>query len=99
MATKSGYRAIARYVLVSPFKVRPVADTVRRRPYTEAVAILDHLPQKGDGMPAGPICQPPIVGREDNHVLFAVSGCAGVVFFLRDWEFCPVQRRRLVSIA
>lgn len=47
MAAKSGYRAIARYVLVSPFKVRPVADSVRRRPYTEAVAILDNLPQKG----------------------------------------------------
>ena len=47
MAEKSGYRAIARYLLVSPFKVRPVADAVRRRPYPEAIAILDHLPQKG----------------------------------------------------
>lgn len=47
MADKSGYRAVARYLLVSPFKVRPVADVVRRRPYTEAVAILDNLPQKG----------------------------------------------------
>ena len=47
MAVASGYRAIARYVLVSPFKVRPVADAVRRRPYTEAVAILDNLPHKG----------------------------------------------------
>jgi large subunit ribosomal protein L22 len=47
VADKSGYRAVARYLLVSPFKVRPVADVVRRRPYTEAVAILDNLPQKG----------------------------------------------------
>ena len=47
MAEKSGYRAVARYLLVSPFKVRPVADAVRRRPYPEAIAILDHLPQKG----------------------------------------------------
>ena len=50
MADKSGYRAIAKYLLVSPFKVRPVADVVRRRPYTEAVAILENLPQKGAGM-------------------------------------------------
>ena len=47
MAEESGYRAAARYLLVSPSKVRPVADAVRRRPYTEAVAILENLPQKG----------------------------------------------------
>ncbi len=47
MADKTGYRAIARFLMVSPFKVRPVADAVRKRPYTEAVAILENLPQKG----------------------------------------------------
>lgn len=47
MATKTGYRAVARFLMVSPSKVRPVADVVRKRPYTEAVAILDNLPQKG----------------------------------------------------
>jgi large subunit ribosomal protein L22 len=50
MAATNGYRAMAKYVLVSPFKVRPVADAVRRRPYTEAMAILEHLPQKGAGL-------------------------------------------------
>ena len=50
MASTIGYRAIARYLLVSPSKVRPVADAIRRRPYTEAVAILDNLPQKGAGL-------------------------------------------------
>lgn len=47
MPKYDGYHAIARYLLVSPSKVRPVADVVRRRPYTEAVAILENLPQKG----------------------------------------------------
>ena len=47
MATKTGFRAVGKYLLVSPFKVRPVADAVRRRPYPEAIAILEHLPQKG----------------------------------------------------
>lgn len=50
MADKSGYRAVARYLMVSPFKVRPVADAVRKRPYPEAVAILENLPQKGAGL-------------------------------------------------
>jgi len=41
------YRAITRYLLVSPYKIRPVADLVRRKPYTEAVAILENMPHKG----------------------------------------------------
>lgn len=33
--------------MVSPTKLRRVADNVRRKPYSEAVALLDSLPQKG----------------------------------------------------
>ena len=43
----TGYRAVTRFLLVSPFKIRPVADLVRRKPYTEAVAILENMPHKG----------------------------------------------------
>jgi large subunit ribosomal protein L22 len=50
MPVKTGYRAVAKYQLISPFKVRRVADQVRRRPYTEAVGILEHLPQRGAKM-------------------------------------------------
>ena len=46
-AKQEGYRAITRYLLVSPFKIRPVADLVRRKPYTEAVSILENMPHKG----------------------------------------------------
>ena len=42
-----GYRAVTRYLLVSPFKIRPVANLVRRKPYTEAVSLLENMPQKG----------------------------------------------------
>jgi len=42
-----GYRAITRYLFVSPFKIRPVADLVRRKPYTEAVSLLENMPHKG----------------------------------------------------
>lgn len=46
MAEKTGYKAHARYLLVSPFKVRRVANVVRKKPYSEAIAILENAPQK-----------------------------------------------------
>ena len=47
MEAKSGYRAISRYLMGSPFKIRPVADIVRRKPYPEAMSLLENMPQKG----------------------------------------------------
>ena len=42
-----GYRAVTRYLIVSPYKIRPVADLVRRKPYPEAVSLLENMPHKG----------------------------------------------------
>jgi large subunit ribosomal protein L22 len=44
---KSGYRAKAKFLLISPTKVRRVADNVRRMLYTEAITALENLPHKG----------------------------------------------------
>ena len=44
---KDGYRAVSRFLMGSPHKIRPVADLVRRQPYSEAVAILENMPHKG----------------------------------------------------
>ena len=44
---KIEYRAITRFLLVSPYKIRPVADLVRRKPYPEAVSLLENMPHKG----------------------------------------------------
>jgi large subunit ribosomal protein L22 len=44
---KPGFRAVSKFLLASPFKVRPVADLIRRKPYTEAMATLENLPHKG----------------------------------------------------
>ena len=41
------YRACAKYLMVSPSKVRPVADLVRGKSYEEAYGILNAMPQKG----------------------------------------------------
>jgi large subunit ribosomal protein L22 len=46
-AEKSGYRAKSKFLLASPFKVRPVAALIRRKPYPEAMATLENLPHKG----------------------------------------------------
>ncbi len=47
MEGKKGYRAIAKNLPMSPTKIRPIANTIRRRPYPEAVTILENLPNKG----------------------------------------------------
>ena len=47
MEEKKGYSATAKYLMVSPSKVRPVANLVRNKSYVEAVAILEAMPQKG----------------------------------------------------
>ena len=44
---KTGYRAISKFLLASPFKVRPVADLIRRKPYSEAMSVLENIPHKG----------------------------------------------------
>jgi len=42
-----GYKAISRFLIGSPYKIRPVADLVRRRTYPEAISILENMPHKG----------------------------------------------------
>jgi len=44
---KSGYRAVTKFIIASPTKVRPVADLIRRKPYPEAMSILENMPHKG----------------------------------------------------
>jgi len=44
---KPGYRAVSNFLMGSPYKIRPVADLVRRLPYPEAVSILENMPHKG----------------------------------------------------
>jgi len=47
MKEETGYRAISKFLIGSPFKIRPVADLVRRRTYPEAISILENMPHKG----------------------------------------------------
>lgn len=47
MAETNGYKAVSRYLIASPTKVRPVADIVRSRGCSEALAMLNVMSQKG----------------------------------------------------
>jgi large subunit ribosomal protein L22 len=47
MAEKTGYKAVSKYLIASPFKLRPVADLIRRKPYPEAISLLENMPHKG----------------------------------------------------
>lgn len=47
MADKSGYIATSKFLIASPTKVRPVADVVKLKSYSEAMAILENMPNKG----------------------------------------------------
>ncbi len=49
MEAEKGFRAVSRNLPMSPSKIRPIADNVRRKSYVEAVAILESLPHKGAG--------------------------------------------------
>jgi large subunit ribosomal protein L22 len=44
---QSGYRAEAKYLPMSASKIRALADLIRRKPYEQALAILEAMPQKG----------------------------------------------------
>ena len=47
MTEKTGYVATTKFLIASPTKVRPVANVIKRKPCSEAVAILENMPQKG----------------------------------------------------
>ncbi|MBQ9630578.1 MAG: 50S ribosomal protein L22 [Treponema sp.] len=47
MAENTGYRAVTKFLIASPTKVRPVAHVINQKPCSEAMAILANMPQKG----------------------------------------------------
>jgi len=47
MEAKKGFHATAKYLMVSPSKVRPVADLVRGKGYDDVLPLLEAMPQKG----------------------------------------------------
>ena len=46
MEAKKGYKANARFLRIAPTKLRRVANIIRKKPYSEVIAILENLPHK-----------------------------------------------------
>ena len=46
-APRTGFRASVPFQRLSATKIRRIADNVRRKPYVEAIALLEVLPHKG----------------------------------------------------
>ncbi|MDR3130806.1 MAG: 50S ribosomal protein L22 [Treponema sp.] len=44
---KDGYRAVTKYLIASPFKIRPVAKLIRRISYPDAISLLENMPHRG----------------------------------------------------
>lgn len=44
---RKGYQSVAKFLIASPYKIRPVATLIRRKSYTEAIAVLENMPHKG----------------------------------------------------
>lgn len=46
MAQREGYRAKVSFLVISPTKVRRVATNICKKPYSEAVALLESMPHE-----------------------------------------------------
>jgi large subunit ribosomal protein L22 len=44
---ESGYKAVSKFLIASPYKIRPIAALIRRKPYTEVLPVLENMPHKG----------------------------------------------------
>ena len=53
MTEKKGYVATTKFLIASPTKVRPVANVIKRKSCSEALAILETMPQKGAALISG----------------------------------------------
>ena len=47
MEAKKGYKAHARFLRISPTKLRRIANIIRKKPYSEVISVLENMPHKG----------------------------------------------------
>lgn len=59
-------RAVARYVRISPHKVRQVVDLIRGRGVDEALAILKHTPKRAS-VPVAKVIKSAAANAEHNY--------------------------------
>lgn len=47
MSDTTCYKAATKFIIASPYKIRPVAKLIRLRNYPDAMSILENMPHKG----------------------------------------------------
>jgi large subunit ribosomal protein L22 len=81
-------RAIAKYIDISPRKVRLIVDAVRGRPVKQALAMLEYMPQKG-ARHVRKVIQSAVANAENNYSMDVESLYVASIFVNEG----PTQRR------
>jgi large subunit ribosomal protein L22 len=81
-------RAIAKYIDISPRKVRLIVDAVRGRPVKQALAMLEYMPQKG-ARHVRKVIQSAVANAENNYSMDVESLYVSSIFVNEG----PTQRR------
>ena len=68
MAQSQSVKAVAKYILMSPHKVRRVLNQIRGRSYQEALMILEFLPY-GAGGPIWQVLHSAAANAQNNYDL------------------------------
>ena len=61
-------RAVAKYIRMSPFKVRRVLDQIRGRSYQEALMMLEFMPYRSCG-PIWQVLHSAAANAQNNYLL------------------------------
>jgi len=72
-------KALAKYIRISPRKIKPIADLVRGKSVVDAKAILKFTPRKGAGYLLK-VLESAIANAENNHDLNADNLIVSEVF-------------------
>ncbi len=72
-------KALAKYIRISPRKIKPIADLVRGKSVADAKAILKFTPRKGAGYLLK-VLESAIANAENNHDLNADNLVVSEVF-------------------
>jgi len=68
MENSQSVKAVAKYIRMSPHKIRRVLDQIRGRSYQEALMILEFLPSDAGG-PIWPVLHSAVANAKHNYGL------------------------------
>ena len=85
MSNSQSVKAVAKYIRMSPHKIRRVLDQIRGRSYQEALMILEFLPYDAGG-PIWQVVHSAAANAKHNYGSAQNSDCS-----LTFWPLCGLQ--------